>query len=138
MSEVTERTKVSLSVLTYDQLVVFRNQIGAKITEADAVVTDLKAKRERIDQELLRRFNEQGVSNVKTNHGTPYIIERTSCSAEDKDTFMSWVRNTNAWDFLEIRPNKTMVSQYKEEHGDIPPGLNWTAKLTIGVTGKKA
>lgn len=132
MEAVAEKPKVSLSELTYDQLAVTRIKLSDKIREAEAVVDELKQKREKLDVELLSRFNSQGVTNVKTKHGTPYIITRESYSVADKDTFGNWLRDNDAYDFLEMRINKTMAETYKEQHNDLPPGINYSAKLTIG------
>ena len=132
--EVTTREKRKLSDLTFDQMAMARNMLSEQIKAADEVTSALKAKREKIDVEFLRRFNEQGLQNVKTKHGTPHIIRRESYTVADKDTFMSWVKTNNALDFLEVRAAKHMVEAYKEQHEEIPPGINYSAKLTIGVT----
>lgn len=131
--EVEERPKLKLSDLTFDQLASARNKLGDQIKSADLVVETLKAKREKIDKEFLRRFAEQGLTNVKTRSGTPYIITRESYSVADKDAFMGWVKETGAFDFLETRVAKEMAATYKEEHGDIPPGVSYSARLAIGL-----
>lgn len=132
--EVVTREKRKLSDFTFDEMATVRNKLSDQIKEADLVVSALKAKREKVDVEFLRRFNEQGIQNVRTKHGTPHIIKRESYSVADKDAFMSWVKTNNALDFLEVRAAKHMVEAYKEEHEEIPPGINYSAKLTIGVT----
>lgn len=132
--EVATKEKRKLSDLTFDQMAMARNMLSEQIKAADEVTSALKAKREKIDVEFLRRFNEQGLQNVKTKHGTPHIIRRESYTVADKDTFMSWVKTNNALDFLEVRAAKHMVEAYKEQHEEIPPGINYSAKLTIGVT----
>lgn len=131
--EAEAKVRVGISTLTYEQLVQLRNKLSEQVKEAEAVVDGLKAKREKVDVEFLKRFNEQGISNVKTAFGTPYIIERTSVSVADPDVFRGWVLQTGALDFMELRANKTMVVAYKEEHEDLPPGLNWSSKLSIGL-----
>ena len=132
--QVAEKPKAKLSELTFDQMAVYRHKATEQIKAAEEVVAALKAKREKIDVEFLRRFNEQGIQNVRTKHGTPHIIKRESYSVADKDAFMGWVKTNNALDFLEVRAAKHMVEAYKEEHEEIPPGINYSAKLTIGVT----
>lgn len=134
--EATETRKAKLSELTFDQMAALRLKLNDQIKEAEAAVSAIKVKREKIDTEFLRRFNEQGLQNVKTKHGTPYILERTSVSVADKDAFWSWMEANNAFDFMEVRASKKMVDAFKEEHGDLPPGLNWNASLTIGMTRK--
>lgn len=132
------KSRPKLPDLTYDDLAKVRNQISFKIEEVEKAVKELKVKRDKVDTEFLRRFNEQGIQTVRTNHGTPYIIERTSCSAEDKDIFLSWIQKNDSWDFLEVRPKKAMVEEYVRENGTLPPGLSWNAKNCIGLVGKKA
>ena len=125
--------KTGISQLTYDQLTALYNKLTSEIRTAEKVVDDFKAKREKVSREYLRRFAEQGVSSVKTKVGTPYIIERTSVTVADKEVFRSWCQANGAEDFMEVRPAKNMVVAYKEQHDDIPPGLNWSSALTIGV-----
>lgn len=127
------KEKKGISELTFDQLTLLRNKLGDEIKAAEAAVDVIKKKREKVDTEFLRRFNEQGLTSVKTKVGTPYIITYESFSVADKDAFTNWIEQTGALDFLEVRANKSMVSAYKEEHNDLPPGINYSATLKIGV-----
>jgi hypothetical protein len=34
---------------------------------------------------------------------------------------------------LERRVSKAAVEQYKDEHGNLPPGINWREEITINV-----
>lgn len=134
METVAERPKAKLADLNFDQLAVYRHKASEQIKAAEEAVAALKAKREKIDQEFLARFAQQGIQNVKTAHGTPHIIKRESYSVGNKDAFMDWVKETGALDFLEVRAAKNMVEVYKEQHEELPPGINYSAKLSIGVT----
>ena len=131
--EVMEKPKVGLTDLTYDQLAAIRNKIGAEVKALEDRVKELKGKREKVDVEFLHRFNAEGVSSVKTKNGTPYAITRTSVSVADKDAFWGWMEANNSFDFMNITANKTMVSEYLEANKVIPPGLNWSSKLEIGL-----
>jgi len=131
--EVAEKPKLALSDLTYDQLVVARSQLTEKIREAEAVADGFKQKREKIDAEFLTRFNAQGLTNVKTKHGTPYIVTYESFSVSDPETFKGWMRDNDAYDFSETRAKKDMMKSYKEQHNDLPPGISYSATLKIGV-----
>jgi len=132
--EVATREKRKLSDFTFDEMATVRNKLSEQIKEADLVVAAIKAKREKVDVEFLRRFNEQGIQNVKTKHGTPHIIKRESYSVADKPTYIAWCKATGNEDFMEIRASKSQIDVYKAEHEEIPPGINYSAKLTIGVT----
>lgn len=131
--EVKEKRK--LSELTFDQLAEVRVRLGRQITLAEQGVSDLKSKREKVDTEFMARFNAQGLQNVKTQHGTPYIMHRSSCSVADWDAYRAWVLEQNDLDFIDRRPNKTMVAAWKESHdGQLPPGLNWSVTAVLGFT----
>lgn len=94
-----------------------------------------KIRMEKLENELLRRLNERGVDSTSSKEfGTAYKKVTTSCSAADWEAFVhDFVIPNQAWDFLTQRPNKTAVAAYVEEHGDLPPGLNWGEYTTIGI-----
>ena len=131
--ETMEKQKVGLSDLTYDQLAAVRNKLGYEVKVLEDKVKALKEKREKVDTELLRRFNGEGITSVKTKNGTPYIVTQTSVSVSDKDAFWGWMEEHNSFDFMNVTANKTNVAAYLEEHGSLPPGLNWSARHVIGL-----
>ena len=138
--EAVTKPKKQLSDLTFNQIAKVRSELTMQIAEAEAAVQALKAKREKLDVEVLRRFNEDGMTSVKTEYGSLHTITRTSASCADKDAYMGWVKSTGNWDFLEVRPAKAMIETYMDEvdestgkkHG-LPPGINWSAKNTVGM-----
>ena len=138
--EAVTKPKKQLSDLTFNQLAKIRGDLTMHIAEAEEAVKALKAKREKLDVEVMLRFNEGGLTSVKTEYGSLHTITRTSASCADKDAYMDWIKNTGNWDFLEVRPAKAMIETYMDEvdestgkkHG-LPPGINWSAKLTVGM-----
>ena len=138
--ETPTKPKKQLRDLTFDQIAKVRGDLTMQIAEAEEVVKTLKAKREKLDTEVMRRFNEDGLTSVKTAFGSLHTIVRTSASCADKDAFLGWIRESDNWDFLEVRPAKTMIADYMDavdettgkKHG-LPPGINWSAKATIGM-----
>lgn len=138
--EAVTKPKKQLSDLTFNQIAKVRSELTMQIAEAEEAVKALKAKREKLDVEVLRRFNEDGVTSVKTEYGSLHTITRTSASCADKDAYMGWIKSTGNWDFLEVRPAKAMIETYMDEvdestgkkHG-LPPGINWSAKNTVGM-----
>ena len=138
--ETPTKPKKQLSDLTFDQIAKVRGDLTMQIAEAEEVVKTLKAKREKLDVEVMRRFNEDGLTSVKTSFGSLHTITRTSASCGDKDAFKAWCAETGNDDFIEVRPAKTMIEAYMNEvdeatgkkHG-LPPGINWSAKLTVGM-----
>lgn len=99
-------------------------------------VAKVKEAMDRIEVLFLQFFEQTGQSSAKTDFGTPYISVRESYSVADRDTFLSWVRENEAWEMLESRVGKSAVEAYKEEHDELPPGINYSAERKVNVRGK--
>lgn len=91
---------------------------------------------EKIEAMLLQTFEQMGVESVKTRYGTPYISLRETVSVASRDDYIGFVKENEAWEFLESRANKSAVLAYKEEHGELPPGINYRAERKINVRSK--
>lgn len=113
--------------------VALRDQVAQMEADYKLQVADPRSKLEKIEAEMLRRFQERGAESIRTNLGTAYKSSRTSVTCADWDSFFhQFVVPNAAWEMLEHRPSKTAIVQYKGEHGEIPPGLNWREELTVG------
>ena len=82
---------------------------------------------------FLAEFNETGQESAKTEHGTAYKATRMSTKVSDRDAFLNFVRENEAWEFLESRANKTAVTAYMEENEDVPPGVDVSRISTINI-----
>ena len=92
-----------------------------------------KGKQEKIEGILLHRFQEGGMESVRTAHGTAYKGTKTSCSCADRQMFFEFVKDNELFDLLEARPAKTVVDQYVEAHGELPPGINYSQTVVVKV-----
>lgn len=111
-----------------------RDRRAQRKAEYEAADAEDKEKQDKIEAYLLKEFNESGVDSIKTEFGTAYKSSRLSITTADKEAFfMNWVVPNQAWEFLDIKPNKTAVQQYKSVHEDIPPGLNWSETLEVKI-----
>jgi hypothetical protein len=99
-------------------------------------VAPIDKKMADIEAQILKHFQETGQISAKTAYGTPYISLRESFTVADRDTYFEFVRQHEAWDMLESRANKTAVQAWKEEHGELPPGLNYRAERTVNIRSK--
>jgi hypothetical protein len=127
VTELDDATLVKMYLHLRDR----RAQRKAAYDEEDA---DDKRRQLKIDGEFLRRFNERGIDNVSVRGvGTAYRTTKASCTVADNDAFFGWVEADfdNRRVFLEARANKTAVKQFAEEHGDLPPGVNWSATQAV-------
>lgn len=110
-----------------DRKAQIKKEYSDKVEKIDEAMT-------KIENAILATFDKMGgVQSIRTTHGTPYISLRESVTVADRDSYFDFVREHEAWDMLESRANKTAVLQYKQEHDELPPGLNYRAERMINI-----
>ena len=111
----------------------------AKKTRDDAHKESMKKIVEAMDKlegALLEFLDASGANSFASDSGTAFKTTHTSATVADKDTFMKFVRETEQWEALDIKANKTFVSEYIEENQEIPPGVKISKISTVGVQRK--
>mgnify|MGYP006266498173 CR=1 FL=1 len=103
--------------------------------EADmkAKVSKIVSVMEKIEAAILAEFQDTGVESCRTKDGTAYKQTRTSATVADWDATLNYIQANNLWHMLERRVSKTAVEQFKEAHGELPPGLNWREEVVINI-----
>lgn len=99
----------------------------------DDSVAQIEQAMTKCEAYIQRHLESIGAESVGTAHGTAYIARKTSASVADKDAFMSYVREQELWSMLDVRANKTAVDEYRAEHGDNPPGVNYSVMRTVNI-----
>jgi len=133
MAKASEMDDVSLLKL----FIALRDRRTRRKADYQAEDVDDKDKQDHIEVEFLKRFNERGIDNVSSKGvGTAYKSIRASASVGDWDSLFGFIQEDGAWEMLERRVNKTAVMQYKEENGDLPPGVNWSETQVINFRRK--
>jgi len=122
--------KMSELVAMYIQL---RDKKAEYKAEYEAKVAKIEENLDKIEAKLLQVFEESGMDSVKTEAGTAYKSTRVSVTTGDKDAFMEFVRTNDEWPLLEVRPSKSAIEQYREQHDDLPPGINWRAEQVVNI-----
>lgn len=107
-----------------DKKAQIKAEYDAKVSKVDDVLNQIEAA-------LLNTFEQTGMDSVKTEFGTAYTSTRTTASVADPDAFMTYVIENKAWHMLEKRAAKAGVEQYKAEHEELPPGINWRAERVV-------
>lgn len=129
--------KRSVTELNNEQLVKLyiqlRDRRATRKREYERADEGDKGKQEKIEGILLKRFNEDGLESVRTTSGTAYKETKTSCSCADRQRFFEFVKDNELFDLLEARPAKTVVDQYVEAHGELPPGINYSQTVVVKV-----
>lgn len=123
--------------MNYNELVEayikYRDVKAQYKAEYDAKVKKVDLLLEKIEQKLMAYFNETGVESIRTGSGTAYTSIKTTASIADRDIFLEYVRENDAWELLETRAAKKAVEDFRAANDELPPGVNWSAVATINV-----
>lgn len=115
--------------------IALRDRKAVMKKEYEDKVAKLQEALDRIEGVLLGTFNTTGIESIRTEAGTAYVSVRSSASVADRDGYFGWVIEDPAERlmFLEARANKVAVEQYKEVHGELPPGINWREERVVNI-----
>lgn len=123
--------------MNYEKLVETYVKVRDKKAELkakfDAELRPYNEALEKIEQKLLAAFSESGMESVRTSAGTAYRAMKTSVSVADRDLFIDYVKENDAWELIETRAAKRAVEEFKAANDDLPPGLNWNAVYEVNV-----
>lgn len=125
-----------------------------KVDVLIAKYVELREKKARMDEEhkqrlapinkamdtleayILKNFQESGVESARTDAGTAYISEKSSTTVADKEAFLNFVKQSEAWHLLDVRALKTAVEEYLTVNQTLPAGVN--ISRVIGINVRKA
>lgn len=117
-----------------EKYIKLRDKKARMKADYDASVADIDNMLDKIEGVILSNFKELGAQSLKTPFGTAYTSVRTTASVADWDAyFTNFILPNQAWEFLEHRASKSAVEQYKNAHGEIPPGINYSETITLNV-----
>jgi len=117
------------------EYIALRDNKARDVDEHKAAIAERYDRRMReIEATLLNLFNALGVDNL-TAHGvgTAYKKTSTSVTTADASAFRRHVIGSEEWDLVSWIPSKTAVNERVERGEPIPPGVNRSAFLTIGI-----
>lgn len=82
----------------------------------------LLAQQDRLGAVLLQHLKDNNADNVKTEHGTFYRQVEVKPNIVDDVAFYAFVNEQNcAQDALERRAKKSFVTEFMENHDQLPP-----------------
>lgn len=126
--------------ISIDRLVRVYLKIRAAVQETqreyDEKIEALKAQQESLANEMKERIRAmgEGVSSLKTEHGTVILTTKTRYYPQDWDAFKTFVIEHEAIDLFERRiAQKNMAAFLEENPGLTPPGLNSVSEIDVSV-----
>ena len=117
-----------------EKYIALRDKKAIYEAEYDVKVAEIEAALTRIENYLQTKMQEQGLKSMPTAAGTPYLSSRVSVTIADWDSYKSFLaEQEDPYLFIEHRPNKTAVEEFKAANDDLPPGLNWRESVVVNV-----
>jgi hypothetical protein len=89
--------------------------------------------RELLAEQLLLKLKATGQEMARTKAGTVSAAPRISISCSDPGIFMDYVRENDAYELLDRRPNKTACIEFNDVNGQLPPGVKMNTKQDVNV-----
>lgn len=121
---------VNAVVERYVQLRDKKEEINRIAKDQTKQIEDAMA---RLEAALLKHLNDSGSESIGTASGTAFIKKSTSATVADFDALLTWIRERDAWQFLDKRVNKTAVQEFRDAEGDLPPGVTWREENVVQV-----
>lgn len=125
-----EAPNVGEVIATYMRL---RDKKAAIENEAREKVKAIVEKLDKLEAYLKLNMDEQGITSVKSEHGTAFLTTVDYANVQDWDAVLAFIRETGSYDMLERRVSKTAVRGYINEEKSVPPGINYGTRISVNV-----
>lgn len=89
--------------------------------------------KELLTEELLEGLASTGQEMARTQYGTVSAAVRVTPSCSDPNLFIAYVRENDAYELMDRRPNGTACAEFAREHGQLPPGVKVSSVRYINV-----
>lgn len=116
-----------------ERYIALRDKLAQMKADYDAKTADIKTAMDRCEAFLLTQMTELGADSFKTPVGTAYKTTKTSATVADWDATLNFIRNGEHWAMLDKRVSKSFVDAYRNEHNDLPPGINWREEVAVNI-----
>lgn len=110
-----------------------RDAIDAAKAEYESKVAGFKQAQEGIEAYLMGLANTTGQTSFGCATGTAFVTTQNGCTVANKEEFMRYIRENEAWPLLNVSANKTNVKEFLDANNQLPPGVNWTTMKVIQV-----
>jgi len=115
-------------------VITIRDQISELKKQHKDALAPWEEKLAKLEAYLQNQLQTQGMTSFAVKGvGTAYLSNSTSCTVEDWDATLAWIKSTEAWEFLERRVSKTVVQEYMESQGETPPGVNVRTEVEVRI-----
>jgi hypothetical protein len=103
-----------------------------KKKQADDMIP-ITSKMQKLEGWLQNYLTGNKVNSLKVDSGTAFLKEVSSATVEDGEAFIEFVRASGMWELIERRCAKSVVDDYVEQHGTLPPGVKYSRETVCQV-----
>ena len=89
--------------------------------------------KEMLTERLLDMLASTGQDMARTKFGTVSAATRDTASCSDPNIFVDYVREHDAYELMDRRPNSTACRAFLDEHGELPPGVKLNVLRYVNV-----
>jgi len=94
----------------------------------------INQKMEKLEVFMLSLLNTANVDSMAFKGvGTMFKKNVQSVTVEEWADTLAWIQHNHAWEFLERRVSKTVVQEYSEATGEVPPGIKVVNDTVVQV-----
>jgi hypothetical protein len=126
-----------------DKLIYYYIQVRDTIDSIKHRHKDELAKYEKVKghltESLLTALDGTGQEMARTKMGTVSAAVRDTASCTDANAFIDFVREHDAYELMDRRPNGTACKEFAKANGTLPPGvkINSTRYVNVRVPTQK-
>lgn len=113
--------------------VELRDRLDARKKEQALELAPMREKMDKIEAWLQNQLQSQGLKNFKGASGTAFLKEVSSATVQDWDATLEFIKSQGRWELLERRVSKTVVEDYAETTGEVPPGVELKRETIVQV-----
>jgi hypothetical protein len=119
-----------------EKYLAFKAHVAAETEKFDAQIKPYKDGMATIENEFLRRLDERGADNTKTDAGTAYKSTIHNFKVVDRDAFLKFC--TTYWDnggsdMLNVSAVKDPVKEFMNGNAMPPPGIEPSSFIRVNI-----
>jgi len=93
----------------------------------------MRDKMRKVEHWLQNTLQSQGLTNFKSENGTAFLQGVSSVKVQDWESLLAFIRDKNMWELLDHRVAKSVVEDYLESTGNIPPGVDIKRETVVRI-----
>ncbi len=113
-----------------------RRQKEATAKRHKEELAPFKEKMTLMENFILRELDKEGEQSRTTPDATMFKRTKVTVAVQEWDVFLEWVKDNEAWHFLVKKAAESLVKDFLEEEGHLPPGISMRSEVAVSVRAK--